>query len=464
MAGIRIMVATPAFGDMFYSPYVQSLLRLQRALIQRRDTMHHMAISYASVGDARNALVTYFHDKSDATHILFVDADMGFETQLIFDMVELSKPVVGVIYTKRQIDLNRLVAAAAKGETPQRAIARAHDFIIRPLRGRAPRRLKGFMEVAACGTGIMLIERATIATMLKTLPEINDTGARKTSPLAAGLDRLIRAFDPITVDGAPLMDDFAFCHRWGVLCKGEIWARADKAVTHIGLHRFAASYTDAGGDPRIITQAVPLRVAPREARAKKERGDGAGKREEPEPATAAEVTLAFLRAQIDSPRWGKPYRAWLRRRGLSRRQLIDRADLSDAGQNAARVRLLGLATNNILNGLPAGTAWTRRMIAPAELGRLKYINADPWLSLSGRTRLVADGARNLDTVAAKDGRLDINAHVRAVMKALRTGQAFPELILVEGENGGLILLEGHARATAYVAAGITTPVAAFVGS
>src|SRR5581483_200936 len=148
-----------------------------------------------------------------------------------------------------------------------------------------------------------------------------------------------------------------------------IWARADKAVTHIGLHRFAASYTDAGGGPRIITQAVPLRVAPRDARAKKERGDGAGKREEPEPATAAEVTLAFLRAQIDSPRWGKPYRAWLRRRGLSRRQLIDRADLSDASQNAARVRLLGLATNNILNGLPAGTAWTRRMIAPAELGR-----------------------------------------------------------------------------------------------
>ena len=115
------------------------------------------------------------------------------------------------------------------------------------------------MEVAGCGTGIMLIKREAIATMLKTLPGISDTKAKTTSPLAAGLDRLIRAFDNIEVDGVPLMDDFAFCHRWHVLCKGEIWARADQSVTHIGLHKFAASYMDAGGGgPRITVSNVGL--------------------------------------------------------------------------------------------------------------------------------------------------------------------------------------------------------------
>jgi len=60
------------------------------------------------------------------------------------------------------------------------------------------------------------------------------------------------------------MDDFAFCHRWHVLCKGEIWARADQAVTHIGLHKFGARYTDSGtsGTRLTLTTGSPAKIAP----------------------------------------------------------------------------------------------------------------------------------------------------------------------------------------------------------
>src|SRR5262245_3825024 len=95
MADIKLMVATPAFGDMFYTPYVHSMFRLQSMITQHKGTMRHMVISYASVGDARNALLTHFYDKSDAEYLLFVDADMGFEPQLVFDMITLTKPVLG---------------------------------------------------------------------------------------------------------------------------------------------------------------------------------------------------------------------------------------------------------------------------------------------------------------------------------------------------------------------------------
>jgi hypothetical protein len=99
----------------------------------------------------------------------------------------------------------------------------------------------------------MLIQRRAIDTMLRTLPGINDTKPKKTAPaLAAGLDRLIRAFDVIDVDGVPLIDDYAFCHRWQGLCKGELWARVDQSVTHVGLHRFSGRYADAGAvAPRV---------------------------------------------------------------------------------------------------------------------------------------------------------------------------------------------------------------------
>ena len=65
---------------------------------------------------------------------------------------------------------------------------------------------------------------------------------------------MIRVFDNITVDRKLLLNDFAFCHRWHVLCKGEIWANTGHAVTHIGLHKFGASYdTSGGGGARITT-------------------------------------------------------------------------------------------------------------------------------------------------------------------------------------------------------------------
>src|SRR4029079_10046883 len=135
MADTKIIIATPAFGEMFYTPYVQALLRLQRMADQRKWTIRHMAISYANVGEARNALLTHWFDKTAFNHLLFVDADMGFAPQLIADMRACDKPVVGVIYAKRRVDLQKLASLAAKGEKPDHDIPQAPDFILRPLHG-----------------------------------------------------------------------------------------------------------------------------------------------------------------------------------------------------------------------------------------------------------------------------------------------------------------------------------------
>ena len=476
MAANKILIATPAFGEVFYTPYVHAMFRLHRALTPKNWRLSFASIAYSDIIEARNFLLTQWFDKTDCSHLLFVDADMGFEAELVLDMLALKKPLVGTIYTRRQIDLKRLAKFAADGEKIDASIARAHDFIVRPMRSRPVRRINGFIEVEGCGAGLLLVQRACIAAMLKKMPEISDTGAPKTAPIAKTLSRLIRAFDPIVTDGGRLSEDFSFFHRWRSCC-GQIWARADKAVTHIGLHRFESRYADARTTTRVVLKPEALKLrrsvapraaapkpSPREAGAKKERGNGAAKREEPEPATAEQVTLAFLRGQIDSPRWGKYYLAYLRRHRLSRAKLIDQADLLDAKQNAARTALLNAASGSLFEGFPADTTWVRRTIPAAGLGRLKYMNSGPWLQLSGGTRRVADGARNLDGVMIRDGPFSINAHVKAVMTVVRKGAVFPDLILVQGEKDDLILLEGHARATAYVAAQLTVPVGAFVGS
>ena len=81
---------------MFYTPYVRSIVRLQRQLMRNKWDTLFASIAYADIVESRSFLLTHWYDKTDATHLLFIDADMGYEPQLIVDMVQLRKPVVGV--------------------------------------------------------------------------------------------------------------------------------------------------------------------------------------------------------------------------------------------------------------------------------------------------------------------------------------------------------------------------------
>jgi len=250
------MIATPAYGETFYTPYVSSMFRLTRLFQKNGWDFAFNSIAYSEISESRNYLLTYWFDKTDASHILFVDADMGFPAELIADMMALDKPLVGVVYPKRALDMQRVAELIGKGENPQRAIAKAQDFVLRPLRGaRANETHPGFIAVEACGSGILLIQRACIETMLKTLPQISDPKAKTASPLAKNLDRLIRAFDGVFVDGLRLSEDFSFCHRWRHGCKGDIWANITHEIVHTGLQQFRASYADKlSAAPQVVVK------------------------------------------------------------------------------------------------------------------------------------------------------------------------------------------------------------------
>jgi hypothetical protein len=249
---VKIAISTPAYGEIFYTSYVESVLRLTRALEQRRWSYHFSSLSYADIVESRNYLITHWYDKTNATHLLFVDADMGFDAQLVLDMVALDEPVVGVVAPKRQIDLDKLAKLSAEGQPIDKAKAGAHTFIVHRKPGVKTSK-SGFIEVNACGTGIMLVKRDCLTKMLSAMPELSDSKAAKTSPLATDLSRLIRAFDPLVVDGSRLSEDFSFCHRWRQ-CDGQIWASVAHPITHVGLHRFKARYSDRAPTRVVVSQ------------------------------------------------------------------------------------------------------------------------------------------------------------------------------------------------------------------
>ena len=269
----KLLIATPTNGETFYTPYVDMIFRLHRALPPAGWTLSFASISYADMGESRNFLLSFWFDKTDASHILFIDPTVGFEPQLVQEMLSLNKPVVGAVSPRRSIDLKRLARIASEGTEAGQAINRAHDYIVENVQGRTAGRAKGFIEVEGIGAGVLLIQRAAIAQMLKKLPQLSDKGAPKTTPLARGLERLIRAFDPITTDAGRLSEDFSFCHRWRKECGGEIWASTNHLITQVGLHHYQGRYADAAA-PRIVIGGKTATTA-QAAAAVRESGKGA---------------------------------------------------------------------------------------------------------------------------------------------------------------------------------------------
>jgi hypothetical protein len=93
--------------------------------------------------------------------------------------------------------------------------------------------------------------------------------------------------------------------------------------------------------------------------------------------------------------------------------------------------------------------------------KLRYAKCPPWIKLSGGTRLVTEGAKNIAPGGPAE---DAAVNIRAVLDDLKCGKRYPELIGVEGQNGDIILMEGHTRATAYVLSPPAEPIGCILGS
>ena len=147
-------------------------------------------------------------------------------------------------------------------------------------------------------------------------------------------------------------------------------------------------------------------------------------------ATEDEVLAAFVRAELDSPRYGETVR-----------KLVDRV-----GDNPRAVLSAYRAwpDQGLFGGFPREVRWSRAALTPDEVLDIRYINWGWWLRLSGGTRSARDAAERIRAGAVPGVTDGPENEVIA-----RGAAAAPELIAVRAPGSYLVLVEGHVRLTAY---------------
>src|ERR1700756_5862585 len=106
---IHLVVAPPCFGGQVSSIYAGSICSLQRALrgMSNVGLTVHMRDGDALITRARANLVTLFLDDPNATHLLFVDADIGFTPDQVFRLIESGADMVAGVYPIKRVNWDK---------------------------------------------------------------------------------------------------------------------------------------------------------------------------------------------------------------------------------------------------------------------------------------------------------------------------------------------------------------------
>lgn len=239
---MKILIASPTYDGNVRKEYMQSIMALT-------DYFRQAAIAWEMVMEPatllhvmRSVMATKALTDKDITHILFVDTDMGFQVSAVKKLIEASKEIIGCAYPYRTIPLHEKIAKPDL--TFRQAIAQSVPYAVHFPRGAKTLNIvDGVVEVSGLGTGLMLISKATLQTMVER---------KCVEAFANGFPynqwyrqaQYYGFFDYVKVDGAYIGEDYSFCHRWIHGCEGKIYAVVNEEIMHVGPTPIVGRYSD----------------------------------------------------------------------------------------------------------------------------------------------------------------------------------------------------------------------------
>ncbi len=235
---LHLVIGTPMYGGMCTSEYTQSLLNLSESANKSDVKLTTIFLGNESlIQRGRNTIAHHFMNLPDATHLLFIDADMKFRTQDVVRMIQADKSfIVGPVALKGY-NWEEIRQAAINGE---KDINRTGGiFNINKLPGIDMVDENEPFEIEHGGNAFMMLRRDVFETLKPHTP-IYTNGGRS-------LPDDIEIYDYFRVEinkdtNHLLSEDYFLCHSYRQL-GGKVWCAPWVETGHFGSHLFNGKYS-----------------------------------------------------------------------------------------------------------------------------------------------------------------------------------------------------------------------------
>lgn len=253
----RLFVATPMLGGNCTGMYTKSCLDLQKIC---DDNDIHVEFYYifneSLITRARNYCVDKFL-KSDCTHMMFIDGDIGFNAYDVIKLMIMCEPsrgldIVTAPYPKKIISWDKVKHAVESGYANDNANVLsefASQYAFNVADNAKTFDLNTPTQVKETGTGFMMIHRTVFIDYASAYPHMayvsdhqsNFNKKEITAFFDTGIDNESRRY---------LSEDYMFCRNVNSIGK-QIFMCPWMKLNHIGTTVFKGNMQQVSDNPKV---------------------------------------------------------------------------------------------------------------------------------------------------------------------------------------------------------------------
>jgi len=249
----KLFFATPMYGGQCAGLFAKSVADLS-ALCTKYNIHLQMYFLFneSLVTRARNYCCDEFM-RSECTHMMFVDSDIGFNPQDVLALLALSDDnsqydVIGGPYPKKCISWEKIKHAVDKGVADQNANILEKfvgDYVFNPKGGQATIALNQPVEVLEIGTGFMMLRKNTLRKMAEAFPQYMYKPDHVRTEAFDGSREIMQYFQA-EIDPKSkryLSEDYWFCQKIQEIGM-RTWFCPWMQMSHVGTYIFGGSLAD----------------------------------------------------------------------------------------------------------------------------------------------------------------------------------------------------------------------------
>jgi len=211
----RVHICMPCYGGQLTEQCFMSYVKWANLCRQLNiDWTVETMTNESLISRARNTLTAKFLHTKESTHLMFIDADIGWEPWHLLVMLDAQKDVIGGLYPMKSLPVK---------------------WCVNGIPGLPEDPNSNLVEVTKTGTGFLLIKRDVFEQLNAhpaTKPFNNDIG------LPEELNPYMKTyFDTAVRENRYYSEDWTFCENWRDI-GGQVWVDKRVLLRHVGTYTF----------------------------------------------------------------------------------------------------------------------------------------------------------------------------------------------------------------------------------